>query len=782
MNDDRKEGERFATPGQGSAAPASAQGADATLGNQAAPAAPSAPIPTLPKGGGAIRGIGEKFSANPVTGTGSLRIPIVASPGRAGMQPELALAYDSGAGNGPFGLGFHLSVPRITRKTDKGLPRYNPAETPDVFILSDAEDLVPSLVWNENTSVWSPDAFDESGEHVERYRPRIEGLFARIEKRTILADGTVYWRAVTKDNVTSVYGKSADARIADPLWAYRIFTWLLESTTDDRGNVISYEYKAEDLTGVWAGSAPETNRCNGNQPFANRYLKRIRYGNTTPNDASTAVFELVFDYGEHDPAAPTPTDAGSWSARSDPFSSFRSTFEIRTYRLCQRVLMFHHFAELGLDSGVPPKPIPYLVASTEFEYDPSPVLTKLISVTQSGYLRLGTAPLSYEKKSHPKLELDYSRATIQTAIKFADKATVLDLPAGVDGRTCQWVDLDGEGLPGVLCNYGGLLRYKKNMGKGELAASRAIHARPVMSSLGDAQVMDIDGDGRKELVEMRAPAWGYHERTDDDGWAGFHAFRAQPTIDLRNPDARLIDLSGDGFEDLLIADQWSFTWFPSLAKGGFGPPVRIKKWNDEEKSPTLVFSDASLTIFLADMTGDGLVDLVRIRDGVVCYWPNRGYGRFGAKVTMRGSPHFDYPDRFDPRRIRLADVDGSGTTDVIYLHPDGVRIYANESGNGLSAPIVLALRPNDRDVITFTDLMGAARRASSCRRRCLRTARRPCSTSTCSAAKSHTCSPRSETISASKRCSNIRRRRRSICPTRRPDARGQRSFRFRCRS
>ena len=41
------------------------------------------PVPaiTLPKGGGAIRGIGEKFGANPVTGTGSMTVPIATSPG-----------------------------------------------------------------------------------------------------------------------------------------------------------------------------------------------------------------------------------------------------------------------------------------------------------------------------------------------------------------------------------------------------------------------------------------------------------------------------------------------------------------------------------------------------------------------------------------------------------------------------------------------------------------------------------------------------------------------------
>ena len=43
------------------------------------------------------------------------------------------------------------------------------------------------------------------------------------------------------------------------------------------------------------------------------------------------------------------------------------------------------------------------------------------------------------------------------------------------------------------------------------------------------------------------------------------------------------------------------------------------------------------------MTGDGLSDIVRIRNGEICYWPNRGYGRFGAKVEMDRSPWFDEP-------------------------------------------------------------------------------------------------------------------------------------------
>jgi hypothetical protein len=105
----------------------------------------TAPQITLPKGGGALRGIGENFAANPVTGAGSMTVPIAVSHGRSGFSPQFALSYDSGAGNGPFGLGWNLSLPSITRRTDKGLPQYQDWLESDIFILSGTEDLVPEL-------------------------------------------------------------------------------------------------------------------------------------------------------------------------------------------------------------------------------------------------------------------------------------------------------------------------------------------------------------------------------------------------------------------------------------------------------------------------------------------------------------------------------------------------------------------------------------------------------------------------------------------------------------
>src|SRR5436190_2963275 len=376
--------------------------------------APAPPSISLPKGGGAIRGIGEKFAANPVTGTGSMSVPIATSPGRSGFGPQLSLSYDSGAGNGPFGFGWSLSLPSITRKTDKGLPQYQDAEESDVFILSGAEDLVPVFKTDPITGEFVKDTkgnfvydeFPRDGYLVRRYRPRIEGLFARIERWTKQSDGDVHWRSISKNNITTFYGKTEESHIANPEDPSQIFSWLICQSYDDKGNAIVYEYCAEDSQrilenqqGQLVALAHERNRNDATRS-ANRYLKRIKYGNRTPNRNLTTwqgtdptqisdwMFEMVFDYGEGQYTEATPDadrrifaqarldpPAGShWPVRQDPFSSYHAGFEVRTYRLCRRVLMFHHFPdELGTAD--------YLVRSTEFTYNSSPIASFITQVT-----------------------------------------------------------------------------------------------------------------------------------------------------------------------------------------------------------------------------------------------------------------------------------------------------------------------------------------------------------------------------------------------------------------
>ena len=85
---------------------------------------------------------------------------------------------------------------------------------------------------------------------VRGYRPRIEGLFARIESWTRIIDGHTHWRSISKDNVLTVYGSTSESRIVDPTNSQRIFSWLICQSYDDKGNGILYEYVAENADNV----------------------------------------------------------------------------------------------------------------------------------------------------------------------------------------------------------------------------------------------------------------------------------------------------------------------------------------------------------------------------------------------------------------------------------------------------------------------------------------------------------------------------------------------------
>lgn len=712
---------------------------------------PTAPMVSLPKGGGAIRGIGEKFAANPVTGTGSTSVPIAASPGRSGFGPKLSLTYDSGAGNGPFGFGWSLSVPSITRKTDKGLPQYLDDVESDVFILSGAEDLVPVL---QTDGTRFRDDKTAPGFVIHRYRPRIEGLFARIERWSkIGSPGDVHWRSISKDNILTLYGYDANSRIADPLDASRIFSWLICESRDDKGNGIRYLYKKED--GAYQprpGQADPFNQvhqrnrglASDSRRTAQRYLQRVLYGNLKPlldaqgrrprylsdlpNPPSDTdadwLFEVRFDYGELDEGNPTGQLEKPWLYRPDAFSSYRSGFEVRTCRRCERVLMLHHIPEELAGPGRVAQPgYRGVVRSTEFTYDDEinpnlatrPIYSFLKQVRQTGWKQEGGATT---RRSLPPVEFTYTGPVVQELVEEVDPASLENLPIGLDGSAYRWTDLHGEGIPGILTEQAGAWHYKRNLSPlgdtAKLAPLKAVALKPNIALSAGAEFMDLGGDGQPDVVLMEGSTPGLYEHDEAEGWQPFRPFSSRLNRNLGDPNLKFVDLDGDGHADMLITEDEALIWHASLAEEGFGPARRVAQALDEEKGPRVVFADGTQSIYLADMSGDGLTDLVRIRNSEICYWPNLGYCRFGAKVTMSfededgHSACFDHCDQFDHKRIRLADIDGSGTTDIIYLHREGVRLYFNQSGNGWSQPQMLKVFPRMDDLVSIvpTDLLG----------------------------------------------------------------------------
>ncbi len=198
-------------------------------------------------------------------------------------------------------------------------------------------------------------------------------------------------------------------------------------------------------------------------------------------------------------------------------------------------------------------------------------------------------------------------------------------------------------------------------------------------------------------------------------WAGFRPFAAWPKVEGTVGRTFWVDLNGDGRADAVIARGDALVWFPSKTgpldevEREFGEPVVVPLPSGAEAAPGCG-PNPQLDLFFADMTGDGLADLVRVRRGTVEYWPSLGNGRFGERVVMGGAPTIPTATGFDSARVRLVDLDGSGTADVLYLDDGRLWHFPNLGGRQLGARREIGALPAfDGRSAAIADLAGDGR-------------------------------------------------------------------------
>ncbi|WP_300664819.1 SpvB/TcaC N-terminal domain-containing protein, partial [Fluviicola sp.] len=610
-----------------------------------------------PSGGGAQSGLGEKFSPDLFTGTGNFSVPIAVPAGRNGMQPNLSLGYSTGNGNGVFGMGWALGIPGVTRKTSKGIPIYD--DSKDVFILSGAEDLVPvkkekETVEEEGTSISWERTF---------YRPRTEGLFARIVHHK-KSNGQNYWEVRSKDGLITYYGSpdipfnETSFVIANPENRNAIFGWTLSKTVDPFGNEVVYEYERELLISDSKAQPHSSDQL---------YLSSIKYNQYFDGDEKKHLCEVRFVYEE----------------RPDSFSVYRQGFEIRTTKRCKAVSTYTHADETRK------------VKTYHFNYlEDLPLngVSLLKDVSVEGHK-------GEESEWMPPLEFGYS--TFKPSIRGLDeiKGPIPSLSLAQPGY--ELADVTGNGLPDLLQMDGTGSRYWPNKGKGVFASPKTIPVSPSIQ-LGNAgvQLIDANGDGRSDLLVVNGTQAGYFSGSFNDVWdkKNYRSYSKKPSFSLADPEVQFMDLDGDGITDVL-RNGAKFECFLNNPEKGFDQ-LRLADKTFAN------FSFADSRIRFADMTGDGLQDIVLISSGRVQYWPNLGYGRFGQLVNMTNAPRF--PEQFNPKQILLGDLDGGGQADIAFVENNRVTLYVNQSGNGFSEGVIIMGTPAVHQVesLRLADIMG----------------------------------------------------------------------------
>jgi hypothetical protein len=649
--------------------------------------------PTLPKGGGAITGMGESLGSAGPTGMATMCLPLPISEGR-GFAPQLALNYSSGAGNGAFGLGWNCTPPMISRRTSKGTPQYYPVNDDgphDEFLGPDGEALIAELqdgapLITSNITHYGTLLLTDTYA-VTRYFPRIEGEFNCLEY-WLGAKGGDFWLLHSRDGNLHIFGKTNAARIYDPKSPTHTAEWLLEESLSPSGDDIWYQYAAENSDGLDASDARDAQ--------ANRYLNQVSYGNqiassalflltadTPPSDQGW-LFSLVFDYGERgiDPTiAPAFTSDSNavWSVRPDAFSRYEYGFELRTHRLCQQILMFHHFPEELGDADT-------LVSRLLLEYQSSATLSQLTAAQMLAYEPDGTL------QQTPPVEVDY------TVFDFQGDTTkwqpLPNFPGLNDGNPYHLVDLYGEGLPGILYRAGSSWYYRAPMRAGsggddvDYAAWQPLPQMPAMQGQ-HFQLLDITGDGHLDWVITQAGMTGFFTLNSDGSWGSFTPFSTLP-LEFFHPQSQLAQLVGSGLADLTLIGPKSVRLYVNQGEG-FAAGLDVAQ--DETLLLPVAGRDPQALVAFADLLGSGQSHLVEIRYNQVRCWPNLGRGRFGSPVTL-SLPEgivIDTEVAFNPDNLFLADIDGSGTTDLVYAQHNQVAVFFNQSGNGFRSPQTLAL-------------------------------------------------------------------------------------------
>ena len=151
---------------------------------------------------------------------------------------------------------------------------------------------------------------------------------------------------------------------------------------------------------------------------------------------------------------------------------------------------------------------------------------------------------------------------------------------------------------------------------------------------------DVDGDGRTDLV--LATLQGVDVFLQRDGGLSLTTL-----IDV--PGARqvsLVDLDGDGHLDLVLNTNGGLVTLRGTATGGFTPP-------------TVVNDLRYVEIETGDVSGDGLVDIVGLRENNVEVFAGRGDATFADPA-----PYHLHDYARMSRGMAIGDLNGDGRNDV----------------------------------------------------------------------------------------------------------------------
>ena len=567
----------------------------------------------------------ERLDVDPATGTATVGIPISVPLGRAGIQPSIALAYNSSFSNGLMGMGWSLEFGKISRSTKYGMPTYT---NTDCFVLTHSgsrQELV-----------------DVSG-NATLFRPEIDDAFMKIE----FVNGS-YWRVTDKKGIGYYFGQTAASQIVDPSNSANVFEWYLDKVEDMYGNDMSLTY-IKDQNQIY--------------PYQIHYT-----GNTPGNLLPFATIEFETE------------------SRPDTMFSYLTRFLIRTEKRISAVKVFaqgvlqrkyqlvysqspmtqrsllSQVIQYGADgvSSLPATTFTYQQGDKGFQVASGwniPANAKFAEYQQGNrYADLGVRIADVNSDGYPDL-LRYHQYSNGTTIR---ETFLHNKNQGWEASSAEWK------FPASLANF--------------------LLTAPEIDKAFGLCLADVNGDGWVDLfrhfqdhpanaggvitnqafINNHVNGWDLDAswQLPEEGVLPINWVVSQSGYFYHEYTGNIIDdVNGDGFAD-----------YVKSKKEGFGPQAHMtfinKKplaggwtynsaWNTQDS----IYTDFAHGAILADLNGDNLKDIMYSKEGIIKVFINNG-ATWYEDDSSPWKNEFGYTN-FSDGSTQCADINGDGLVDLI---------------------------------------------------------------------------------------------------------------------
>ena len=243
--------------------------------------------------------------------------------------------------------------------------------------------------------------------------------------------------------------------------------------------------------------------------------------------------------------------------------------------------------------------------------------------------------------------------------------TSTHLPAGltVHSMDAEFVDVDEDGdLDIAVAVEGGHNLLLLNDGKGKFTHSDALSKKRGDSE--DIAIADFNRDGHSDIAFVAEDS-DINEFYTGDGLGGFTLDIERIGIHDKSNAVIAEDINRDGFADLIVGSSVART---SLGVNAFLMNDGTGHFTNESAKRLPNVQDETQDLIMGDVNGDGFRDLVVANEGRNRLYFNQGDGTF-----VDESARLDIPEkpRQVTREVCLGDVDSDGDLDIAFFNTGG---------------------------------------------------------------------------------------------------------------